>query len=103
MSEFLRKLKWLAQRRQRDEELRAELEFHLAEETEEGKAAGLSELQAPFAAQGDLGNGTLLAEETRARWGWPILEQFISDAMFAWRTLLRAPSFTTAAVLTLAL
>jgi putative ABC transport system permease protein len=103
MSEFLRKLQWLKRRRQKDAELREELEFHLAEQTEEGKAAGLSEPQARSAAQRDFGNVTRIAEDTRAKWGWPVLEQFVRDAMFAWRTLWRAPSFTAAVVLTLAL
>ncbi|HYZ84381.1 MAG TPA: ABC transporter permease, partial [Bryobacteraceae bacterium] len=103
MSEFLRKLRWSVRRREKDAELREELEFHLSEETKECKAAGLSESQARSAAQRDLGNVTLIAENTRAKWGWPILEQFIRDTLFAWRTLLRAPSFTATAVLTLAL
>jgi hypothetical protein len=103
MSEFLRKLRWLARRRERDAELREELEFHLSAETEENKADGLSEVHARSAARSDLGNVTLIAEDTRAKWGWPVLEQFIHDALFARRTLLRAPSFTSAAVVTLAL
>ena len=63
----------------------------------------MSELQPRSTAQRDFGNVTLIAEDARAKWGWPVLEQFGRDAMFAWRTLLRAPSFTATAVLTLAL
>ncbi len=103
MNEFLRKLRWLARRREKDAELREELEFHLSTDAEEGKAAGLSNMQARSEAQRDFGNVALIAEDTRARWGWPVLEQFARDATFAWRTLLRARSFAAAAVLTLAL
>ena len=44
MNAFLRKLGWLAHRRRKEAELREELEFHLSAETEERKAAGLSEV-----------------------------------------------------------
>jgi hypothetical protein len=40
MMEFFRKLKWLVQRRRREDELQEELQFHLAEEAEEQRAAG---------------------------------------------------------------
>src|SRR5690242_14303109 len=53
MSEFLRKLRWLVRRREKDAELSEELEFHLSAETEERKAAGLSDIQARSAAQRD--------------------------------------------------
>ncbi len=103
MSEFRNKLKWLPRRPRKEAELREELEFHLAEQAEESKAFGLTESQARFAARRELGNVALIAEDTRAKWGWPVLEQFFRDLQFAWRTLLRSPSFTSAAVLTLAL
>src|SRR5690349_15617721 len=103
MSEFLRKLGWLRLRRRKEVELQEELEFHLAKEAEERRSAGLTEQQSRSAARRDLGNAALIAEDTRARWGWPVFEQFFRDAMFAWRMLLRTPSFTGAAVLTLAI
>jgi len=103
MTGFLRKLNWLVRRRVKDAELREELEFHLSAEAEENKAAGVSELEARSAAQRDLGNLTMIAEDVRANWGWPWFEQFVQDATFACRTLFRAPGFTAAAVLTLTL
>src|SRR5258708_39454454 len=103
MSKFFRKLDWLRGRRRKEAELREELECHLSDQAEECKAAGLTEQQARSAAQRDLGNVTLIAEETRAAWGWPVVEQFFRDVQFACRTLFRTPSFTSAAVLTLAL
>ena len=35
MNSFIRKLRWLAQRRDKNEELHEELRFHLEEEAEE--------------------------------------------------------------------
>ena len=75
MREFLRKLGWLKQRRQKDADLQEELEFHLAAEAKERVAAGATQERARYAAQRELGNATLIAEETRESWGWPALER----------------------------
>src|SRR5207248_10877005 len=42
MTPFLRKLSWLARRRQKETELEEELQFHLDEETDERNADGFS-------------------------------------------------------------
>jgi len=85
MREFLRKLRWLTRRRQREAEMREELQFHLGEEG------------AP------LGNRTLVEEDTRAAWGWERLEQFARDAAFGMRQIRRNPAFSAIAIATLAL
>lgn len=43
MTAFFRKLGWLARRRRREDDLAAELRFHLEEEAEERREAGLPE------------------------------------------------------------
>ena len=103
MRVFLRKLGWLIGRRNREEELRDELAFHLAAETERAKAAGLTGDDARFAARRDLGNATLVAEETRAAWGWVKLEQVKQDVGYAIRGLRNRPAFTIGVVTTMAL
>lgn len=103
MHSFFRKLSWLIRRRHKEAELREELEFHLTEETEERKAVGLADVDARFAARRDLGNVVLVAEDTRAVWGWPVFEQFAQDVKYAVRTLLRNPGFTAAAIAPIAL
>ena len=58
---------------------------------------------AAMAAPGELGNLTLAAEDARAEWGWPRLEQLTQDLLYAARMLRRTPGFTVAAVTSIAL
>ena len=103
MIAFFRKLGWLAQRRGKEDQLATELQFHLAEEAEERRAAGMAAEEARWAARRDLGNLSLVREQTRAMWSWTLLEQLVQDLRYAARTILRNPAFTILAVLSLAL
>jgi predicted permease len=100
---LFRKLSWWLQRRRREAELREELEFHLDEETDARQADGLPLAQARVAARRDLGNVTLLREETRTLWSWMLVEQFAQDVRFAFRTMLKNRTFTALAALSMAL
>ncbi len=90
-------------RRDRDAQLNEELQFHLDEEAEERREQGLSADDARWAARRDLGNLALLQEDTRAVWGWTFVEQLGQDLRYGLRSLVRSPSFTAAAALTIAL
>lgn len=103
MTPFFRKLKWLAQRRRKENELSEELRFHLEEEAAERHADGVAEDQARRAALRDLGNLTLLQENTRATWTWMYLEQLLQDCRYALRTMGANKTFSTLAILSLAL
>jgi macrolide transport system ATP-binding/permease protein len=103
MSSFFRKLSWLARRRQKEAELREELEFHLEEEAEERRADGLTGEAARYAARRDLGNYTLVHEDTRAAWSWTLLEQFFQDLRYAFRAIAANMTFSALAIVSLAL
>src|SRR5579863_8893522 len=103
MKPFFNKLKWLAHRRHKEDELKEELRFHLEEEAEERQAGGLAQDQARRAALRDLGNLTLVQENTRAAWMWVYLEQLVQDCRYALRTMVANKTFSALAILSLAL
>jgi hypothetical protein len=69
MQALFRKLFWATRRRQKDAELREELEFHVAQEAADRRAAGLPDDRAHDIARRELGNVTMVIEDTRAAWG----------------------------------
>src|ERR1700756_1453781 len=103
MNSFFRKLLWLTQRRDKQAELRKELEFHLEEEAEERHERGLQEDEARWAARRDFGNVSLVEEATRREWGWTRLEQLARDAAYGLRQIRRNPGISAIAIATLAL
>jgi predicted permease len=103
MTPLLRKFTWWVQRRRKEIELGEELQFHLSEEAEERQAEGLPEDQARRAARRDLGNMTLLREDTRTLWTWTPVEQLAQDLRYAVRMMWKNRAFTALATLSLAL
>src|SRR5262245_50749179 len=97
------KLAWWLRRKQKERDLREELEFHLGQEAAEREAGGLSRDEARAAARRDLGNVILLTEDTRAVWTWTLLEQFAQDARYALRTMVRNRAVSAFAVVSLAM
>ena len=93
---------WL-QRRRKEDELREELQFHLEEEASERQADGLPEDQARYAAHRDLGNVTLVRENTRELWSWILVEQLAQDIRYGLRSMVKNRMFTALAALSLAL
>jgi len=94
MNSFFRKLRWLGQRPDKEAELREELRFHLEEEAEQRQEDGLAVDEARFAARRELGNLSLVEENTRAAWGWTLLEQLTRDASYGLRQIRRNPGFS---------
>jgi putative ABC transport system permease protein len=103
MKAFFRRLRWLVQRPDKEAELREELEFHLEEDADERRAAGAPEDEARWAARRELGNLPLVAERTRASWGWTRLEQVARDVGYGLRQVRRNRGFSLIAIATLAL
>src|SRR4029453_1902509 len=98
-----RKVHWWLQRRRKEEELREELQFHLAEEIDERQADGLPPDEATWAARRDLGNATLVREDARTLWSWTLLEQLAQDVRYGLRGMFKNRLFTALAALSLAL
>ena len=103
MTSFLRKLSWLLRRDRKETELQEELQFHLDEETEDRTAAGLPIDEARRAARLDLGNLAVVREDTRAAWGWTLLDQLAQDVRYGVRMLAGNKVFSALAILSLAL
>ena len=98
-----RSLAVLFHRDRYDRDLAEEMQSHLEMQAEEHRAEGMDAAAAGLAARRQFGNATLFREDGRTVWGWNTLERLVRDTGFAVRLLVRNPSFTVAAVLTLAL
>lgn len=103
MNSLFHKLRCLMRRSDKEAELREELQFHLAEETERRELQGMPQNEARWAARRELGNLGLLGENTRSTWGWTRFEQFARDAAYGLRQVRRNPAFSAIAIATLAL
>src|SRR5215213_8284601 len=82
-----------------DEELKAHLDLHTAENIRRG----MTVREARRTALIDCGGLTLAAESIRRQRGLPWIETIAADLRYAWRSLSHNPGFATVAVLTLAL
>jgi macrolide transport system ATP-binding/permease protein len=103
MRALIGRIRWWFQRQRKEEDLRAELQFHLDEEVQERQAGGLSREEATRAAHLDLGSTTRVREDARGLWSWVLLEQLAQDIRYALRGMSKNRTFTALAALSLAL
>jgi predicted permease len=90
-------------RRRRNEELRREIEQHLALEQDLNLARGLNREEANRLARVKFGSRQKVVEETWKGNSIVPVEKIMRDLRYAFRTLRRSPGYTLMAVLTLAL
>ena len=90
-------------RRRRDKELEQEIRSHFEQAVRDRMERGETAEEAERSARAEFGNTLLVEEVTRGMWGWNWAAELQSDFRYSVRTMLRNPSFTVVAILTLAL
>jgi hypothetical protein len=93
----------LGSRQRDDEQLRADMEFHLEQAALEQRRAGASESAARVAALRAFGNPGHVIEEAREMSPWTPIERVVQDVRYGARGFLRAPAFAATIVLSLGL
>lgn len=88
---------------QQNEELEEEIRGHFEMSVRARMERGQDARQAAQAAHRQFGNVGLVMEVTRGMWGWSSLEQFWQDVRYGARMLIKSPTYSLVAILTLGL
>jgi predicted permease len=101
--ETLRRVAYMGRRRRFEEELDAEVRFHIETRAEELQQSGLARHAAQVQAKREFGPAAIMFEETRAPWRFQWLEDICADLRYAARAFRRNPAFALTAIACLAL
>ena len=101
--ETIRRLTYLPSRSRFDQELDAELQFHIETRAEELVQTGMLRPAAVAQARREFGSSARMREETRAAWQFRWLEDLAADLRYAARAFRRNPGFALTATACLAL
>ena len=96
-------IKRLFRRRDLDQELDRELRFHIEELTQENLAKGMAPEEAHRQALLAFGGRQQVKEELRDVHRLPVLETTFANLRYGLRVVRKAPAFSAAVILTLAL
>jgi len=88
---------------ERERELHDEMRAHIEHETDEGIERGLDAEEARRQAMLRFGNLQQAHDDARSEWSLPSLESVVADVRYCRRVLAKAPTYSVAMVLTLAL
>ena len=103
IGEWKRRVATLLRRGRFRRDLEDEMQLHVDLRRDQQMAAGLSPGAARQAAIRRFGNTTRIAEKSTTAWGWTWLETFLQDTGYGIRSMLRTPSITIVALISLAL
>src|SRR4029077_6054616 len=100
---FFHRLTWWTTSARDEEIFRAEIEDHIAMQTADNLRAGMTAIEARRQALLKFGNVDAIKEIYRDQRGLPFMDTFVLDTRLAIRRMRKAPTFTAAVIVTLAL
>ena len=103
VKDFLRRLQALWRSKQVHDEISEEMHFHIDQRTADNIRSGMPAAEAREEAEHRFGSLTRMKEQAYELRGAGWIESFLQDLAYGFRMLGRAPGFTLAATLTLAL
>jgi predicted permease len=103
LRELWRKFGYYLRRGRFDQELEAEIRFHLEMKTSQRIAAGASAQEAQRATRVQFGNAVLLRERSREMWSFRWIDELAQDLRYSFRMIGKSPALACVVISSLAL